>query len=238
MARWKLSKLFYCSKFFLVVKMGFLDFLVEYLPFISVGILNTMQLSVISFAMGLAIGTLLMALTLTPARPFTRLYIEPIRGTPLLVQLFVLYFGLPSIGIKLDAFTASILALGLNSGAYQAEIFRSAVKSIPDVQILSAESLGFSQMQTFRHVVLPQALRISIPSLVNEFVTVIKESSLAAVIGIVELTRRGQYVAAYTYRAFEAYLIVALLYFVLCYLFSHGSRILEQKLRIPGYTGV
>ncbi|AKG38770.1 MAG: amino acid ABC transporter permease [Infirmifilum sp.] len=217
--------------------MDFISFVIEYLPFISQGMLTTLQLSIISFLMGLILGAFLLALTLSPLRPVARAYIEPIRGTPLLVQLFVLYFGLPSIGIKLDAFTASILALGLNSGAYQAEIFRSAVKGIPDVQILSAESLGFTQYQTFRYVILPQALRISIPSLVNEFVTVIKESSLAAVIGIVELTRRGQYVAAYTYRAFEAYLIVAFLYFVLCYVFSHGSRVLERKVRIPGYTG-
>ncbi|MEZ0345702.1 MAG: amino acid ABC transporter permease [Infirmifilum sp.] len=220
-----------------MVYTSFIDFLVEYLPFISQGLITTLQLSVISFAIGLSLGASLLALSLSPLRPVARAYIEPIRGTPLLVQLFVLYFGLPSIGIKLDAFTASILALGLNSGAYQAEIFRSAVKSIPDSQVLSAESLGFSLAQILRYVILPQALRISIPSLVNEFVTVVKESSLAAVIGIVELTRRGQYVAAYTYRAFEAYLIVALLYFVLCYTFSHSSRILERKLQIPGYAG-
>ncbi len=217
--------------------MDFVAFLIEYTPFIASGLLTTLEISLLSFSMGLAVGALMLSLSLSPLRPVARAYIEPIRGTPLLVQLFVLYFGLPSIGIKLDAFTASVLALGLNSGAYQAEIFRSAVKGIPDSQILAAESLGFSGSQVFRYVILPQALRISIPSLVNEFVTVVKESSLAAVIGIVELTRRGQYVAAYTYRAFEAYIIVAMLYFVLCYAFSHGSRILEKKLRIPGYAG-
>lgn len=217
--------------------MNFAEFLIEYAPFIATGLATTLEISILAFSMGLAIGALMLSLSLSPLRPVARAYIEPIRGTPLLVQLFVLYFGLPSVGIKLDAFTASVLALGLNSGAYQAEIFRSAVKSIPDSQILSAESLGFSAPQIFRYVILPQALRISIPSLVNEFVTVIKESSLAAVIGIVELTRRGQYVAAYTYRAFEAYIIVALLYFAVCYAFSHGSRVIERRLRIPGYAG-
>lgn len=217
--------------------MNFAEFLVEYAPFIATGLATTLEISILAFSMGLAVGALMLSLSLSPLRPVARAYIEPIRGTPLLVQLFVLYFGLPSVGIKLDAFTASVLALGLNSGAYQAEIFRSAVKSIPDSQILSAESLGFSTPQILRYVILPQALRISIPSLVNEFVTVIKESSLAAVIGIVELTRRGQYVAAYTYRAFEAYIIVALLYFAVCYAFSHGSRVIERRLRIPGYTG-
>lgn len=217
--------------------MDFLEFILEYAPFIASGVLNTLQISLISFSLGLVVGSGLLALSLSTLRPLARAYIEPVRGTPLLVQLFVFYFGLPSIGVKLDAFTASVLALGLNSGAYQAEILRSAVKGIPDSQILSAESLGLSSGQIFRFIVLPQALRTSIPALVNEFVTVVKESSLAAVIGIVELTRRGQYVAAYTYRAFEAYLIVAALYFVLCYAFSHSSRVLERRLRIPGYTG-
>jgi len=216
---------------------NFAEFLIEYAPFIATGLATTLEISILAFSMGLAVGALMLSLSLSPLRPVARAYIEPIRGTPLLVQLFVLYFGLPSVGIKLDAFTASVLALGLNSGAYQAEIFRSAVKGIPDSQILSAESLGFSTPQILRYVILPQALRISIPSLVNEFVTVIKESSLAAVIGIVELTRRGQYVAAYTYRAFEAYIIVALLYFAVCYAFSHGSRLIERRLRIPGYAG-
>jgi polar amino acid transport system permease protein len=218
--------------------MALVDFLVENFLFIAEGIVTTLQITLLSFALGLALGSLLLALGLSPLGFLSRLYIEPVRGTPLLVQIFVIYFGLPSLGVKLDAFTSAVLALGLNSAAYQAEIFRSAVKGIPDSQILSAEALGFSYLQTLRYVILPQALRISIPALVNEFVTVLKESSLASVIGIVELTRRGEYVAARTYRAFEAYLIVALIYFVVCYLFSHGSRRLEKRFRIPGYTGV
>ncbi|ABL78306.1 amino acid ABC transporter permease [Thermofilum pendens] len=217
--------------------MGLLDFVYEYTPFIAEGVVVTLQISVISFLLGLALGIALLGLSLTSLRPLARMYIEPVRGTPLLVQLLLIYFGLPSIGIKLDAFTSSFLALGLNSAAYQAEIFRSALKSIPDVQILSAESLGFSGSQVYRYVILPQALRISIPSLVNEFVTVVKESSLASVIGIVELTRRGEYVAAYTYRALESYLVVAAIYFAVCYLISYLSRRIEEKIRIPGYTG-
>lgn len=217
--------------------MDFLGFLLEYGPYIAGGILVTLQVSVSSFLLGLLLGIILLGLGMTPGKIISRPYIEVVRGTPLLVQILLIYFGLPSVGIKLDAMTSIFLALGLNSAAYQAEIFRSAVKSIPEIQVLSAESLGFSGSQVYRYVILPQALRISIPSLVNEFVTVVKESSLASVIGIVELTRRGEYVAAYTYRALEAYLIVALVYFAACYAISHSSRVLEKALRIPGYAG-
>lgn len=214
--------------------------MIEYLPFISEGAIVTLQLTLFSFFLGFSLAMPLVLtniLEFAPLRAVSRSYIEAVRGTPLLVQLFLIYFGLPSIGVKFDPMTASILALGLNSAAYQAEIFRSAIKGIPESQFLAAESLGFSKIQIFRFVVLPQAVRIAMPALVNEFVTLIKESSLASIIGIVELTRRGDYVAAYTFRAFEAYLAVAILYFVLCYFFSRTARYIEKKTRIPGYRG-
>jgi len=202
------------------------------------GLLTTLEISVTSFVMGLA-----LAIVLAPARVFApkpvsfiaRSYVELLRGTPLLVQLLLIYFGLPSVGIKLDAYTACVLAIGLNSAAYQAEILRGAMKSIPETQFLAAESLGMSTAQAYRYVVLPQALRVAIPALVNEFVTLIKESSLASVIGVVELTRRGEYLVAYTFRALEVYVAVALIYFVVCALASQATRILEKKLMIPGY---
>lgn len=214
-----------------------IDFLASYAGYIAEGIAVTMQITLIAYTLGFMLGALLLAGGLSPLSLATRAYIEPVRGTPLLVQIFIIYFGLPAIGIKLDAFTSAVLALGLNSAAYQAEILRSAVKGIPESQVHAAEVLGFSSLQTYRYVILPLALRSSIPALVNEFVTVLKESSLASVIGIVELTRRGEYVAAYTYRAFEAYLVVALIYFIACYTFSQLSRVLEKKLQVPGYTG-
>lgn len=220
--------------------MGVFQFLIEYLPFIAQGSTVTLQLTLFSFALGFATAMPLVMANLFGILPFrlvSRSYVEVVRGTPLLVQLFLIYFGLPSIGVKFDAMTASILALGLNSAAYQAEIFRSAIKGIPESQFLAAESLGFTKLQTFRYVVLPQAVRIALPALVNEFVTLIKESALASIIGIVEITRRADYVAAYTFRAFEAYLAAAIIYFVLCYFFSYGARYIEKKTRIPGYKG-
>lgn len=213
-------------------------FIISIIPDLIKGLLTTLEISVTSFIMGLALAVMLAPARVFAPRPISliaRGYIELLRGTPLLVQLLLIYFGLPSVGIKLDAYTACILAIGLNSAAYQAEILRGAMKSIPETQFLAAESLGMSTAQAYRYVVLPQALRVAIPALVNEFVTLIKESSLASVIGVVELTRRGEYLVAYTFRALEVYVAVALIYFVACSLASQATRILEKKLMIPGY---
>jgi polar amino acid transport system permease protein len=215
-----------------------LEFFVEYIPFIAEGIIATLQLTLISYFLGFLIGSILLLIGMTPLRIIARIYIEVIRGTPLLVQLFFIYFGLPSIGVRFDAYTSALLALTINTAAYQAEILRSAAKSIPEIQILSAESLGMSRSQIFRYIILPISLRTSIPAMVNEFLTILKQSSLASIIGVVELTRRGEYVAAYTYRAFEAYLIVASIYLTASYIFSYLSKYLEKKYKIPGYTGV
>ncbi|RLE83721.1 MAG: amino acid ABC transporter permease [Thermoprotei archaeon] len=213
-------------------------FIISIIPDLIKGLLTTLEISVTSFIMGLALAVMLAPARIFAPRPISliaRGYVELLRGTPLLVQLLLIYFGLPSVGIKLDAYTACILAIGLNSAAYQAEILRGAMKSIPETQFLAAESLGMSTAQAYRYVVLPQALRVAIPALVNEFVTLIKESSLASVIGVVELTRRGEYLVAYTFRALEVYVAVALIYFVVCALASQATRILEKKLMIPGY---
>jgi len=213
-------------------------FIFSILPRLAEGLLTTLYLGSASFLIGLALATLM-----TPLRSFMsgitplviRGYIEAFRGTPLLVQIFIVYFGLPSIGIKFDPLTAGVVALGLNSAAYQAEILRSSIKSIPESQLLSAESLGMSSSQIYRYVILPQALRVAIPALVNEFVTLIKESSLVSVIGVVELTRKGEYIVAFTFRALETYLAVAFLYLIICTSISQILRIAERKMRIPGF---
>jgi len=218
-----------------------LSFILGVIPDLIGGLWTTLQISVASFALGMALAVVLLPLRVF-APPllsaFARSYVELFRGTPLLVQLLLIYFGLPSLGIKLDAYTACVLAIGLNSAAYQSEILRSAVKSIPELQFLAAESLGFSTVQTYRYVVLPQALRVAVPALVNEVVTLIKESSLASVLGVVELTRRGEYLVAYTFRALEVYAAVALIYFAVCGLASQAAKYLEAKFRIPGYERV
>ena len=215
-----------------------MPFFINVIYFLLPGIIVTLQVTIFSFVIGILIASML-----TPIRMFTsikvswipRSYVELFRGTPLLVQLFFIYFGLPSKGIKIDALTAGIIALGLNSGAYQSEIFRSSIKSIPESQILAAESLGMSKIQIYRYVIFPQAIRIAIPALVNEFVALMKDSSLVSIIGVTELMRRGEYLVAYTFRAFEVYIAVALLYFILCTSFSQSAKFLEKRLKIPGY---
>jgi len=213
-------------------------FILDTLPYLLGGVTVTLQLTLVSFCMGFVLAALITPTRLFAKPPLSwaaRAYVEGFRGTPLLVQLFVIYFGLPALGLKFDALTAGMLALGLNSAAYQAEILRASIKAIPESQFLAAESLGMSTSQIYRYVVLPQAIRTAIPALVNEFVTLIKESSLVSIIGVVELTRRGEYIVAYTFRALEVYLAVALVYFVLCAAFSQLARVVERRFKIPGY---
>ncbi|RLE59887.1 MAG: amino acid ABC transporter permease [Thermoprotei archaeon] len=213
-------------------------FILKILPYLAQGLTITFYVSIVSFLIGLTIAS-----ALTPLRVFLRpslslvikSYIEVFRGTPLLVQLFIIYFGLPSLGVKFDPLTAGIIALSLNSSAYQAEILRSSIKAIPESQYHSAEALGMSTVQVYRYVILPQAIRAAIPALVNEVVTLVKESSLVSIIGVAELTRRGEYIVASTFRALEAYIAVAVVYLVVCIAMSQVSKILERKFKIPGY---
>jgi len=212
-------------------------FLFEVIPYILEGIPVTLQLTVYSFVLGLALGALLAAarvLARGPLSAISRVYIEFFRGTPLLVQIFFVYFGLPAIGIKLDAFTASVLAIGFNSAAYQAEILRAAIKGIPEEQFLSAESLGMTTGQMYRFIVFPQAIRIATPALVNEFVALVKYTSLASIIGVAELFRKAEYMVAFTFRP-EIYLLAAAIYLAICIPTSQVSKMLEAKYAIPGY---
>ncbi|MCS7145868.1 MAG: amino acid ABC transporter permease [Nitrososphaerota archaeon] len=201
------------------------------------GIPVTMQLTLLSFALGLALGSVLAAARVFGSKPVSvvsRAYIEFFRGTPLLVQIFFIYFGLPALGIRLDAFWAAIVAIGFNSASYQAEILRSAIKSIPEEQYLAAESLGMSTVQTYRFIIFPQAIRVATPALVNEFVALIKYTSLASIIGVAELFRRTEYMVSYTFRP-EIYLLSAAIYLAICLPTSQFSKMLESKYAIPGY---
>ncbi len=217
-----------------------LNFFLNIIPFLLFGLQLTLEVSILAFILGMALGSILTLVRVFLDRPwsmFALSYIEFFRGTPLLVQIFIIYFGLPYLGIRFDPLTASILALGLNSAAYQAEILRASINAIPKSQYMSAESLGMSRIQIYRYVILPQALRNAVPALVNEVVALIKDSSLASVIGLVELTKRGRYLVATTFRVFEVYMAVALIYLIVCLACSKLSKILEAKISIPGYMG-
>jgi len=216
-----------------------LGFIIEALPALLKGSLITLQLTAAAVAFGSIGGIGLGIARLSKfglLRLFARVYIDFFRGTPLLVQLFMIYFGVPpvvkSLGIDFtfDQWTAAILGLSLNSAAYLAEIVRGGIQSVEDGQKEAAESLGLGPTQTMRYVVFPQALRRMIPPLGNEFITLIKDTSLVAIIGYQELFRQGQLIIAKNFRAFEIWFTVALIYLALNVIASQAFSLLERKM--------
>jgi polar amino acid transport system permease protein len=159
-------------------------------------------------------------------------YVEFFRGTPLLVQIFFVYYGLPEIGLTLQKWPAAVLALGLNGGAYISEVVRGALAGIDRGQYDAAHALGLTWLQTLVWVVLPQALRMATPPLVNAFSALLKESSLVSILAISEMMYVANQVYSRTFRAFEIYAVVAMMYFVMTFAFSLASRKLEQRLAL------
>ncbi|WP_218082728.1 ABC transporter permease subunit [Anthocerotibacter panamensis] len=216
---------------------GTLDIILAGLPVLLYGAVVTIQLTAISVLFGMVAGSLIGIARLSPTTPISlaaRVYIDFFRGTPLLVQIFMIYFGLPalikSFGLTFtfDQWVAAVLALSLNSAAYIAEIVRGGIQSIDPGQWEAAQSLGMGPVPTMRYVIFPQAFRRMIPPLGNEFITLLKDTSLVAVIGFTELFRQGQLIVAQNYRAFEIYAAVALLYLVLTLLSSQAFSFLER----------
>lgn len=195
----------------------------------------TIGLTAIAFIGGGILGLLIMLLRVSKSRILSlsaALYIQVIQGTPLLGQLFLFYFGLGLLGFRVNPWLAAGLALILNSAAFLAEIWRGCVQSIPRAQWEGSGSLGLSFLQQVRYVILPQSIRIAIPPTVGFLVQVIKSTSLASVIGFIELTRAGQIVNAATFRPFLVYLLVGAVYFALCYPLTVAGRRLEAKLHV------
>jgi polar amino acid transport system permease protein len=161
-------------------------------------------------------------------------YIEIIRGTPLLVQLFIIYFGLPQIGISLSPINAALIGLALNSGAYQAEYLRGSIQSIESGQMIAARTLGMTKLQSIKNIILPQALRISIPAWSNELIYLIKYTSIAYIIQVEELTAEGKFIAAETFRYIEIFTIIALIYLILTFVLTEIIDKIDDRLSIPG----
>ncbi len=159
-------------------------------------------------------------------------YVEFFRGTPLMIQLFIVYYGLPSFGIKIGTITASILTMGLNSGAYLSEVVRASILSIDKGQYEAASMLGYSNIQTTVYIILPQALRIAVPSFMNGFSSIIKETSITSVLPIVELTKLGNQIYAKTYHPFEIYITMAVVYFAMTYFVTFFAKWLERRLSV------
>lgn len=161
-------------------------------------------------------------------------YIEIFRGTPLLVQLFILYFGLPAIGIALSPLHSALLGLSLNSGAYQAEYLRGSIQAIPSGQMIAARTLGMTKMRSIKNVILPQALRISIPAWSNELIYLFKYTSIASIIQVNELTKEGVLIASRNFRYIEIFLIIALIYLIFTFIMTEIIDRLTKKMSIPG----
>ena len=216
-----------------------LEIIIEALPILLKGAVVTLQLTAIATVLGL-IGGLLLGLArlskFTILRIAARIYTDFFRGTPLLVQLYIIYFGIPvlvqSLGIdfSFDQWSAAILGLSLNAAAYLSEIIRAGIQSIDIGQKEAAGSLGLGPWQTMRYVVLPQALRRMIPPLGNEFIILLKDTSLVAVIGYQEVFRNGQLIVAKNFRSFEIYVTVAVIYLILTIFSSQVFSWLERKM--------
>jgi polar amino acid transport system permease protein len=212
-----------------------LEVTIKSLPFLLEGALRTLQITSLAVLLGLIIGTFVGMARLSKHR-FLRypaaVYVEFLRGTPLLVQIFIIYFGLPAVGLNIPRYPSGIIALGINSGAYIAEIVRAGIQSIPKGQTEAAKSLGMTYWQTMRYIILPQAFRNILPALGNEFIALTKDSSLVSVIAIRELLRSGQIVISRTYQSFAVYIAVALIYFVMTFIMSRIVRWTEKKVTV------
>lgn len=192
--------------------------LLRYQDEILQGVLLTIELSAITMVLGLLIGLGVAMASGSPLKLLrgpARFYVEAIRNTPLLVQLFIVFFGLPSIGIKLDANKAALIALSINMGAYGAEILRAGFESVRKSQIEAGRSLGLTAGQTFRHVVLFQALKAIYPALSSQFVLIMLATCVVSSIGVTELFHQAAFIDSRTYRSFEAYTLITLSYLVL-----------------------
>ncbi|NQD87378.1 ABC transporter permease subunit [Paenarthrobacter sp. CM16] len=159
-----------------------------------------------------------------------RFYVSVIRGTPLLVQLFVIFFGLPSIGVRLDPWPSAIIAFSLNVGGYAAEIIRAAILSVPKGQWEAGNTIGMSRPQTLVRIILPQAARVSVPPLSNTFISLVKDTSLASLILVTELFRNAQQIAAFSQEFMALYLQAALVYWVICLVLSTAQSAVERRL--------
>lgn len=202
-------------------------------PIVRGGLLGTIPLALISFVLGLAIALLMALMRLSTNKVLSfiaRAYISVIRGTPLLVQLFVIFYGLPSIGFTIDPWPSAIIAFSLNVGGYAAEVIRAAILSVPKGQWEAGYTIGMSRTTTLRRLILPQAARVAVPPLSNTFISLVKDTSLASVILVTELFRKAQEIAAFSQEFMLIYTEAALVYWVICLVLSTGQSRLEGRL--------
>jgi len=196
------------------------------------GIKVTLPLTIISFLISLVIGLFLALVQVSEVKvlkQFSQFYIWIFRGTPLIVQLFIIFFGLPSIGIILDAFPAAVIAFAMNLGAYNAEVFRSAILSVPKGQMEAAYMIGLDYPKAMVRVILPQAFQVAFPSLFNNLISLLKDTALASSITVIDLFTTAQQIAARTYEPFALYMEAALIYLIFSTFLTYLQGYLEKK---------
>ena len=202
-------------------------------PIVTGAVTGTIPLTLLSFAFGLVLALVVALMRLSPnvlLSGIGRFYVSVIRGTPLLVQLFVIFYGLPSIGVKLDPWPSAVIAFSLNVGGYAAEIIRAAILSVPKGQWEAGHTIGMSGGQTLLRIILPQAARVSVPPLSNTFISLVKDTSLASLILVTELFRNAQQIAAFSQEFMILYLQAALVYWVICLVLSTAQSAVERRL--------
>lgn len=202
-------------------------------PILKAGLIYTVPLTLITFFLGLILGFFTAVARLSKFRVLKAIasfYVWIIRGTPLLVQLFILFYGLPSVGVTLSPFTSAIIGFTLNMGAYNSEIIRAAIQSIGTGQWEAAYSIGMTKRQAMRRIIIPQATRVAIPPLGNSFISLVKDTSLAATITVSELFQKGQEIAAVTYEPLWLYIEVAFIYLILCTILNYYQSRIEERL--------
>ncbi|MBR0576833.1 amino acid ABC transporter permease [Proteiniclasticum sp. BAD-10] len=206
------------------------------LPVLLEGLRMTIIITISSLLLAMVVGLLVSLLRLSGKKALDFLakgYIDIIRGTPLIIQAFFLYFGLPDLlNLRISNLTAGIIIMTLNSGAYMAEVFRGGILSVDKGQTEAARSLGLPTGKTMRKVILPQAVKNMVPAFINQMIISLKDTSLLSVIGLGELTQKGQIIVASTYDSFEIYFIVGVMYFLLIKLLSLLGEAVERRLRV------
>ncbi|OWR29922.1 cysteine ABC transporter permease [Saccharibacillus sp. O23] len=203
------------------------------LPMIKAALHYTITLALISFALGLVLAVVVALVRLWKIPVLSQIagiYVWIIRGTPLLVQLFIIFYGLPNIGIEFDPFSAAIIAFSLNMGAYNSEVVRGAIQSISNGQWEAAYSLGMTRGQALWRIILPQAARVSVPPLSNSFISLVKDTSLAFTITVIDMFQVAKQIVSTTYESLLVYSEVAVLYLVICTVLNALQSVMEKRL--------
>lgn len=213
---------------------NFFEYAQSILPQLMMGLSFTLKMTILSLALAVVIGMVSCMFSISKAKPLNWIsgaYLSVIRGTPLMVQATFIYFGLTAaLGIRISPFNAAILVLCLNAGAYLSEIFRSGIAAVNKGQMEAARSLGLPYGVAMRKIILPQAIRIVIPSVLNQFIITLKDTSILSAIGCAELMRQGQLIVSRNFRSFETYAIIGVMYYVVVVVLTKIFKIVERRL--------